>query len=215
MSETRFPPQGAKCVDCGCCQATVYAGNDPLCWACDAGDHKPKSAAPTTAVKNSPARVEIPARVETHTHVAIAPAKPVPPLQKEEKTMPTKFKQGGVPCAIEGCENLAYPPRDFCTTKHYYYVQNPDKAPTGGGTVKTRAPRAAAIRSTPIPSTRATVARSIVSLPPVPVALSCKVAISGEITPAGADAFWSILSMEQKARIIQASLHSILNPKEA
>lgn len=29
------------CVDCGCCPAAVYAGNDPLCWDCDAGERCP------------------------------------------------------------------------------------------------------------------------------------------------------------------------------
>jgi len=36
-----FPPPGAKCADCDCCDANVYAGNVPLCWACDAGEPCP------------------------------------------------------------------------------------------------------------------------------------------------------------------------------
>lgn len=43
---SNFPPAGVRCVDCGCCYANVYAGNDPLCWACDAGTHGPKKEQP-------------------------------------------------------------------------------------------------------------------------------------------------------------------------
>ena len=32
------PPAFTKCVDCGCCYADLYAVNDPICWACDAGE---------------------------------------------------------------------------------------------------------------------------------------------------------------------------------
>jgi transposase-like protein len=35
MSEV---PIGKKCTDCGCCLATVKAGDDWLCWECDAGE---------------------------------------------------------------------------------------------------------------------------------------------------------------------------------
>lgn len=31
------PPEGTRCVDCGCCQAEVYAGNAAICWECDEG----------------------------------------------------------------------------------------------------------------------------------------------------------------------------------
>jgi hypothetical protein len=34
---SEFPPAGTKCVDCGCCLATIYAGGDPVCWECDEG----------------------------------------------------------------------------------------------------------------------------------------------------------------------------------
>lgn len=32
------PPAFTKCVDCNCCYAELYAGKDPICWACDAGE---------------------------------------------------------------------------------------------------------------------------------------------------------------------------------
>lgn len=32
------PPIGMRCTDCGCCFATVKAGDDWLCWECDAGE---------------------------------------------------------------------------------------------------------------------------------------------------------------------------------
>jgi transposase-like protein len=31
-------PIGAKCSDCGCCLAVVKAGDDFVCWECDAGE---------------------------------------------------------------------------------------------------------------------------------------------------------------------------------
>jgi len=73
---------------------------------------------------------------------------------------------------------------------------------TGGKPVAKRnpkvAPAAAIVHSKPVPAAAIAVS-------------DCKVAITGEITPAGADKFWSILSMEQKRQIILASIHSILN----
>ena len=33
-----LPPAGTLCADCGCCPAALYAGDDPICWACDAGE---------------------------------------------------------------------------------------------------------------------------------------------------------------------------------
>lgn len=31
------PPDGTKCVDCGCCIARIYSGGDPICFECDQG----------------------------------------------------------------------------------------------------------------------------------------------------------------------------------
>jgi hypothetical protein len=59
-----FPAPGTKCADCGRCQADVFAGEDALCFACDAGE--------TCAAKKAAARAPA-ARVEkAHTRVASA-----------------------------------------------------------------------------------------------------------------------------------------------
>jgi hypothetical protein len=209
MSNQQFPPAGVRCVDCGCCYANIYAGNDPLCWACDAGSHGPKKPAPTAPVKSSPVHYEIPAREEIRTNVAIAPATPVTPLHKEEKTVPKGFRPVGVPCAMQDCPNLAYAPNKYCTKKHYYYVQNPDKAPTSGK------PAARSPRRIAVPATPASVARSIVHAPqPTAIAPASPIVITGEVSPAAAEKFWSILSVEQKRQIVMASIHSILNPAQ-
>jgi hypothetical protein len=42
------------CADCGCCQAKVYAGDDAICWACDAGQH------PTGRIEPSKVAVDVP-----------------------------------------------------------------------------------------------------------------------------------------------------------
>ncbi|QNI34499.1 AsnC family protein [Alloacidobacterium dinghuense] len=34
----KTPPLGTMCIDCGCCRADLYAVDDPICWACDAGE---------------------------------------------------------------------------------------------------------------------------------------------------------------------------------
>lgn len=45
------PPAGTLCTDCGCCPAELYAGDDPICWACDAGEpcQGKRKAAPSPA----------------------------------------------------------------------------------------------------------------------------------------------------------------------
>lgn len=34
---TGTPPTGTICIECRCCPAAIYAGNEPLCWDCDEG----------------------------------------------------------------------------------------------------------------------------------------------------------------------------------
>jgi hypothetical protein len=57
----RFPPQGAKCADCQCCLATVFAGDVPVCWECDLGQTcKGKQPVPAPAVMARPKKAATP-----------------------------------------------------------------------------------------------------------------------------------------------------------
>lgn len=66
MSESgvKFPAQGVKCADCGCCQANVFAGDAAICWACDEG--KP------CAGREAGARPQVTTRVEEPRAAGVA-----------------------------------------------------------------------------------------------------------------------------------------------
>jgi hypothetical protein len=43
------PPLGAKCSDCGCCDADIAVGDgSAICWECDAGEQCNADDAPKT-----------------------------------------------------------------------------------------------------------------------------------------------------------------------
>lgn len=91
------PPIGMKCSDCGCCLAAVKAGDDWLCWECDAGEPcKGKSAPqPPPAYRAVPTRpfVATPATMGTFAgeFAAIEANDPAYP-KLEEKPAPVKEK---------------------------------------------------------------------------------------------------------------------------
>ncbi len=68
------PPAFTKCVDCGCCYAELYADNDPICWACDAGEPckgklrpQPSVPQPQPSPQPAPSVQEKPMRIKS-TH---------------------------------------------------------------------------------------------------------------------------------------------------
>lgn len=212
MSETRFPPQGTKCVDCGCCQANIYADGDPLCWACDAGAHGPKKLsqpAPTLVVKNSPPREESPVREEIRTPVAIAPAKPVAPIHKEEPRMPKRISDD-IRAAIQAAPPRSKEPRPRTEVRSFerHDQRNPPRQDVERQAREDSARKAVSTFSAGRCSAHAHHNRQASGY-------CADLAIAGQITAAGADKFWSILSLEQKAQIIQASLRSILTAGDA
>lgn len=228
MSETQFPPRGTMCADCGCCPATVYAGNDALCWECDEGNHGPRKTSPTTAVKiptttttavvkTSPPREEIPVREEIRAQVvppAVPKAEPAPatPIQKEEpmsshnRTKTPEHIRTAILAEDPSISSQQLADKYGVSYNTVWYSRK-----VAG--IKVARPAAAAKKpktvSPSLPRKKHAIVHHVTIDAPIALPDS-RIAISGEITAAGADKFWSILSIEQKRQIVVASIQSIL-----
>lgn len=215
-----FPPAGTMCVDCGCCKANIYAGDDPLCWACDAGSHGPKkeeSHAKLPTFSSTSAKVAAPvAAPQPEKRAAIPHVLKEAPIQTEEKSMIRKRVSDEVRAAIQNApksvRNTELQEKYNLSSATVSVIRrginwNGDKAShvTGGGKpVKIRK-----VRAPKPPKPQQAIERTS-TLRVFSVTDGCNITIAGQVTPAGADAFWAILSMEQKTQIIQASIRSIL-----
>jgi hypothetical protein len=218
MSEMNFPPAGTKCRDCGCCDATVYAGNDPICWDCDTGNLCPGRK----RAKTAEARViDVPAiRLEP---VAAAAKCEV----KEEKPVNTSGKSGGrIPEEIR-IKILAEPVSESnreigekygIKEGAVWYIRNKAGIHSAavGGPRKTATARRdlhpARVKQHHTP--RAIEKQHTNGHVPAPVhvvADSRKIAVTVQIDEPSADAFWHALSLEQKAASIELQMQAILD----
>ena len=213
MSEMQFPPAGMMCVDCGCCRANIYAGNDPLCWACDAGNHGPKKeepkAAPTMVVKNPPPCKESQAREEIRTPVVTPPAveKPEPAKATPIPTEETMKKR--VSDEIRAAIQSAPPEVKNRDLEKKYHLSSATvsvirRGKTWSGKPAETKPRTFA-KHAPKPAAPKNLIISAPSRLP-----GITITISGELTEAAADGFWVKLSLQQKKTLIETSLSSLL-----
>jgi hypothetical protein len=183
----------SMCVDCGCCLAVVPG--QQICWECDAGEPckgKKQRAAEMLAAPRPEVPIAPPASL-------VAPkSEPKSEVRKESTKMTREVKPGAVPCAAAGCTLNAYPPRKYCTTLHAY--QNARRKAEKPTDAKAEKPA----QRTAVPAPRAAVSISPADTP-------FKVSISAEITEAGANAWWTSLTLEQKAKSIELMMLAILD----
>jgi hypothetical protein len=92
----QFPPMGTKCSDCGCCPANVYAGEDALCFACDAGEQcavkKAAQRTPAARVEKAYTRIGRAGRAAASALRAKTPEAPAPkPAESPLPDLRSKF----------------------------------------------------------------------------------------------------------------------------
>jgi hypothetical protein len=217
MSETKFPPAGTMCSDCGCCQANVYAGEDTLCWACDAGSHPRvlRVHKPAAPISIPPIRLE-----------------PVERIKCEEKQVneqqQSKGRRGGrtsrTPDEIRA-KILAEPASvSNCEVARRCGVSEPTartiRLAAGMRSTACRGKRTAPSAPKPeqeIRHPKKQILRSAqdtnghaAALASIPTA-SSKVSITVHIDEASADQYWHRLTLDQKAATIELQMQAIVD----
>lgn len=206
MSETRFPPEGVMCVDCGCCRAKLYVGNDPICWACDAGNH------PSARLESKPvAPISIPPiRLE-----------PVERIKCEEKQVndqqQSNDRRGGrtsrIPDEIRA-KILAEPANvSNVALGRKYGISDPTvwKIRHDAG-IKSTAVRSGH-KATPKPERAIEKKRTnghAAALASITTA-SSKVSITVLVDEVSADQYWHRLTLDQKAATIELQMQAIVD----
>lgn len=191
------PPAGTLCADCGCCLAELYAGDDPICWACDAGEpcQAKRKAAPSDA------------KTQPTTSPSPAENKPV-----EDKPVKTKR----IPEEIKTAILAAAPTVSNMDLARQYDISN--------ATVCTMRKKAGIVlvrgKNAAVPSVKnsSTVKKSTdvkfptpLSRPAIetaPTPQSNTVAVTLNFTLDQLDAFWRNLPVEVKAVAITAALET-------
>lgn len=207
MSETRFPPDGVMCVDCGCCQAKVYAGEDALCWACDAGNH------PAGKLAQKTAPVEIPA-------IRLEPVRKVEVEVKEERPVNVQEKKPyRTPDEIRAKIAAEPESESNCAVARKYGVSEPTarkiRLAAGVHSTASRGGHGGAHKATPKPERAIERKHTTGHSAALATVGSHKISITVEIDEQSADAYWHGLSLEQKAATIELQMQAIVDCRVA
>ena len=198
------------CVDCGCCQAKVYAAGDPLCWACDAGSHPLGKL----DVKKTPAADVPPIRLQ--------PATPAPKceVEQEEEVKEQFESKAGRRIPEEIRATILAEPASVsnCEVARRCGVSEPTarliRLKAGIRSTSTRGRRAhqkltkTAPAATPKPADA--IEKKHSARPALIQPQLRKVSVTVQIDEPSADAYWAGLTLEQKAATIELQMQAIL-----
>ncbi len=230
MSETRFPPAGTMCSDCDCCEATVYAGNDPICWDCDSGNLCPgRKRAKTAAAREiniPPIWLEPvqPLKTLTQTRADVVAQGLAPVSRSNEATqekpvnVQRESKAGGrIPEEIR--TKIIAEPASMSSREvgEKYGVKEGSvwyiRSKAGVHSTASPGKRYSAHKATPKPERAIEKnhtnghAAALASMP----AASSKVSITVQIDEASADQYWHRLTLDQKAATIELQMQAIVD----
>lgn len=175
------PDAGVLCADCGCCLAQLFAGDDPLCWECDAGE---------------------PCRAKTQP--APAPIQVVKPTQeKKQMTKISDEVKAKILAADPSVSNLALAKQFGVSDGGVLYIRRragirSTARRSQGSSKKINLPSGPSADNA---SARITAISKTTSTP---------FTVSIDLTSERADAFWSKFSLRDKAVAIHAALKAML-----